>query len=117
MPLDVKPARRSVVLSGTLANVAVTFGIDFEDLMLFQSPNGDRFRGRTGPLFIPAELDGMILAVFGIDNRAQARVHFRRCRAERNAMPGPGDTDYLPPTVASLYDFRKERAGQDKLSP
>lgn len=102
---DVDFARRTIILSGTLANVAVAFGMDFDNLMVFQSPDGDRFRGRTGLLSIPIELDGLILAVFGIDNRSQARSRSRRRQIERHTAPAPGDTEYLPPAVASLYDF------------
>ncbi|MGA2741311.1 MAG: S53 family peptidase [Bryobacteraceae bacterium] len=102
---EVDFARRSVVLSGTLANVAEAFGIDFDDLMLYQSPDGDRFRGRTGALYVPEQLDGIILGVFGIDNRSQARARICRRRNERHGGAGPGDTQYIPGTVASLYDF------------
>ena len=101
---EVDFARRSVVLSGTLANIAFAFGVDFEDLMYFLTPDGERFRGRKDSLYIPAHLDGIILAVFGIDNRPQARSYLRR-HSEHHGAPGPGDTDYPPADVADLYDF------------
>ena len=73
--------------------------------MLYQSPDGDRFRGRTGALYVPEQLDGIVLGVFGIDNRSQAQASFCRRRSERHGRTGPGDTQYVPGVVASLYDF------------
>jgi kumamolisin len=62
-------ARRTVLLTGTVADMSRAFGTE---LRLYRS--GHRtFRGRTGPLWIPANLDGIIEGVFGFDQRPQAR--------------------------------------------
>ncbi len=62
---------------------------------------------------LPAELDGIVLAVLGLDNRPQARAHFRRApaataRAGAPAAPGgaaaapaAASTSYTPPQVAA----------------
>jgi len=57
-------------------------------------------RYREGPLFVPAPLDGIVLAVLGLDTRPQARPHFRA----RDAAAAPGDT-YPPNQVADIYQF------------
>ena len=54
---------------------------------------------RSGPLQIPAELAGVIVAVLGLDNRPQAVPHFRL------AAPAATQVSYTPPQVAGLYQF------------
>lgn len=96
---DVDLARRSIVLSGTVANMGEAFGTAFA---LFQSPDGI-YRGRVGELYVPAELGEIIAGVFGLDERPQARAHFRR----RNEV-GPkaaASTSYTPITVSKLYNY------------
>lgn len=89
-------------MAKTIATARVSY---FDDLAIFQSPDGGRFRGRLGPLYIPDYLDGVIVAVFGLDSRPQARKHSRRQGNDRHADPAAGDTSYAPGAVASLYDF------------
>ena len=61
-------------------------------------------RGRTGSLYIPAELSPVIEGVFGLDERPQAQTRFRRHIA--GAVPrAEGDTSYTPVEVARLYDY------------
>lgn len=103
--------RRAVVLSGTLANVTEAFGADFDSLVVFQTPDGDRYRGRRGALYIPAHLDGVIQGVFGIDNRPQVRTHLKRRNPSRHAAPQPGDTSYTPQAVAQLYQLPPNLTG------
>jgi kumamolisin len=109
-------ARRTVVVSGTVAQFSAAFSVR---LLQFQHPDGT-YRGRTGAIQLPAELDGVIEAVLGLDNRPQARPHFRirpktavrtsksrraaassRNKRTRSAAP----VSYTPITVASLYGF------------
>lgn len=96
--VEVDLARRSVVLAGTVANMNEAFGTQ---LQLFQSPSGI-FRGRTGELYLPSDLAGIITGVFGLDERPQARTRFRRLTVRPRAA---GDTSYAPNAVAKLYSF------------
>src|SRR5690349_772256 len=50
--VEVNLARRSIVLSGTVANMNEAFATE---LLLFQNPDG-LFRGRVGTLYIPSNL-------------------------------------------------------------
>jgi kumamolisin len=43
--------------------------------------------------------------VFGLDNRPQAKPHFRRRRERAGARAATSSTSYTPPQVATLYDF------------
>ena len=96
--------RRSSVLSGTVAQFNDAFAVEMQH---FSHPGGT-YRGRSGPLQIPAELDGIIEAVLGLDNRPQARAHFRikRPDAKRRARPAQaGAVSFTPVQLAALYDF------------
>jgi kumamolisin len=98
--VEVDLARRSIVLSGTVANMSEAFATQ---LQLFQSPDGI-FRGRVGMLYIPTNLQEIVVGVFGLDERPQAKTHFRRRTA--SILPkAAGDTSYTPIVVAKLYDY------------
>jgi kumamolisin len=94
-------ARRSVFLSGTAANFAAAFGTTIEQF----EHDGGTYRGRTGPLTVPAELADIVEGVFGIDDRPVAKPHFQR----RKNSPGPqahaAGGSFTPPELAKLYDF------------
>jgi len=97
-------ARRTLVLAGTVEHFNDAFGVE---LRHYSHPAGT-YRGRTGPVHIPAQLDGIIEAVLGLDNRPQARTHFRlqRAPAKRRSRPArAGATSFTPLQLASLYDF------------
>lgn len=105
---EVSLPRRSVQLAGTVASVNEAFGTR---LVTYLTPAG-MFRGRMGVLLLPQNLDGVVTGVFGLDERPQARAHFRR----QVVLPGKratGDTSYTPPALAKLYNFPKATgAGQ-----
>jgi kumamolisin len=97
--VEVDLGRRSVVLSGTIANMNEAFGTQ---LRLYRCPHGV-FRARTGALLVPSDIGSIVVGVFGLDTRPQAATRFRRLLAV-----GPraaGDTSYTPEAVAKLYDF------------
>jgi len=88
-------ARRSVVLSGTVAQFSAAFNVRLHQM----THAGGSYRGRTGAIEVPAELDGIIEAVLGLDGRPQAKTHFRVRPASSAAVA------YTPLEVASLYGF------------
>ncbi|HEX9356197.1 MAG TPA: S53 family peptidase [Streptosporangiaceae bacterium] len=122
---------RRVTVTGTIAALSATFGAT---LRLARSPDpvtGQdmvEHRYREGGLQIPAELNGIVLAVLGLDDRPQARAQFRRAPATGARATAPGSaapaptapapggpplaavpaaapTSYTPPQVAELYQF------------
>jgi len=99
--VETSAARRTVVLSGTVAAFNDAFQVR---LMQYEHPNGT-YRGRTGPVHIPAELDGIVEGVFGLDNRPQAKPHFRRRQPQPGAHAHTPGVSYTPVQVAALYDF------------
>src|SRR5258708_14091003 len=70
-------AKRSVVLTGTAENMQKAFGTS---LAHYDLPLG-RYRGRTGSIMLPAELQGVVTAVLGLDNLPIPKPHLRMPRA------------------------------------
>jgi kumamolisin len=100
----VYPVTRRIMVAGTLADLASAFGTT---LRLVSSPDpGGRgmvtHRYREGALYVPAALDGVVVAVLGLDTRPQARPHFRTRGTGAAASAG---TSYDPNQVADLYQF------------
>jgi kumamolisin len=95
--------QRSVWLSGTVADFNAAFGVTLQE---YAHPKGGTFRGRTGPVMIPADLDGVIQGVFGLDNRPQAHPHFRiRKPHHAKSNRSSNETQFTPLQIASLYNF------------
>lgn len=95
-------ARRTVILSGTVGQFTSAFGIQLHHM----SHGGGTYRGRTGGIYLPAEWDGVVDAILGLDNRPQARPHFRARRAPGNIFRrAVAPVSFSPPEVAALYGY------------
>ena len=94
-------ARRTVILTGTVAAMDQAFGVQLKE---YQHPSGN-YRGRTGAVHIPSELQDVIEGVFGLDNRPQAKPHFRRRRGPAGAHAQSPGVSYTPLQVATLYNY------------
>jgi kumamolisin len=87
--------RCTVQLSGSVTAIQKAFGVSFRT----QATDAGTFRVREGAISIPEELQGHVLAVLGLDNRPQARPHFRIVR------PHATNVSYTPVQVGTLYGF------------
>jgi kumamolisin len=95
-------ARRTVILSGTVAQLEKVFGVKLQQ---FEHAAGS-YRGRTGAVHLPAELDGVVEAVLGLDNRPQAAPHFRRRPLTGNVhWRAAATASFAPTELAALYGF------------
>jgi kumamolisin len=92
---------RTVILSGTAGDFCRAFQVTLDR---YDHPEG-AFRGRTGPVRVPASLKNIIKGVHGLDNRPQSRPH---CRVASRAS----NVSYTPPQVAKLYNFPNGMTGQ-----
>ncbi|HEY2049614.1 MAG TPA: S53 family peptidase [Caulobacteraceae bacterium] len=97
----VHPGRRTVKLSGTVAQFQTLFQTD---LRRYSDPRGE-FRGRVGALHLPDALSGIVRAVLGLDTRPQARPHFRLRKGGVLPRAAAQATSYSPEQVAALYGF------------
>ena len=98
-------ATRSVVLSGPISAMETAFEVK---LFRYAHVEGN-YRGRSGMLQIPAELNGIVIGVFGLDNR---RVISRRKRRPDVAVPTAAlslatatHRGFFPQDLAKLYGF------------
>ena len=97
-------ARRTVVLSGTVEQFSDAFSVQMQKF----THSGGTYRGRMGAIQLPVELDGIIEAVLGLDNRPQAKPHFRVRPTGNGKEKQAGATtsvSFSPTQVASLYGF------------
>ncbi len=97
-------ARRTVVLSGTVEQFNAAFSVQLQKI----TASGRTYRGRTGALQLPQELDGIVEAVMGLDNRPQADPHFRVRPAgsdDKKQADKANPVSFTPLQVASLYGF------------
>ncbi len=98
---SVDPASRRMRVAGTVEQLQTAFGTTLEDVESEHPGSGARVahRHRTGPLTVPAVLDGVVQAVLGLDDRPQARAHIVA------ADPKAVRTSYTPVEVGALYKF------------
>ncbi|GHF65799.1 kumamolisin [Deinococcus metalli] len=97
-------ARRTVILRGSVAQMQEAFGVT---LGLYEN-DGVTFRGRSGPVHVPADLAGIVEGVFGLDDRPQARPQFRLGSPVGQpgvAFPHAAGHGYTPVELAQAYQF------------
>jgi kumamolisin len=84
-------ARRLVQVSGTVAQFSRAFSVE---LAHYRSSR-EGYRGREGPIHLPAAVADVVEGVFGLDNRRMAR----------RMSNGGGPVPVTPPQVAQAYNF------------
>ncbi|MFZ1994235.1 MAG: S53 family peptidase [Solirubrobacteraceae bacterium] len=98
-------ARRAIRLRGSLQATADAFQATMEGR--FEAAEGmGEYRARSGPLTVPAALGNVVVGVFGIDDRPQARPHLRR-HAQAAAA-----SSFTPVQVAEAYAFPPGATGK-----
>ncbi len=98
---------RRLTIAGPASAMSAAFGAQLS-LVTSRAPGGRgtvTHRYREGELRIPAELDGIVLAVLGLDDRPQARSQ------ARVADRATAQTSYTPPQVADIYQFPADTDG------
>jgi kumamolisin len=102
-------ARRTVVLKGRIQDFSNAFGVH---LSHYQLPDGSVYRGRMGFISIPAELEPLLQAVFGLDNRPQARPMFHRAvKGNQVVRPRDSSTSFAPIQMGQLYNYPAQADG------
>jgi kumamolisin len=100
--LETHPARRTVLVSGTVEQFSRAFHValnDYEHKVTRSragTPTTETYRGRDGYVYVPADLAGIIVGIFGLDNR---RI------TKRNIGDPPGTAPIPVTEVTKLYDF------------
>ena len=109
------PSRRIVQLTGKYVDLQRAFGVD---LHLHTDEAGKIYSVREGDILLPESLSGKIDAVFGFDNRPQAKTHFRIAKgahiggdATGKIRPRVAGTSYTPVQVAQFYGLPPDSSG------
>ncbi|MGA2050786.1 MAG: S53 family peptidase [Terracidiphilus sp.] len=97
--------RRTVQLTGTASDMQKAFGVALEQKVV----DGVEYRVREGGIQLPEALVGSVVAVLGLDNRPQAKPHFRVRQVQAEAAAAPAS--YTPPQVAQAYQWPANASG------
>jgi Pro-kumamolisin, activation domain len=108
--VETHAARRTVVVRGTVAQMNAAFGVDLGRYEHEVRPHRrapahrETYRGREGVVHVPASLAGIVIGVFGLDNR---RI------SKRASADPPNTVTVTVPQVTKLYNFpTNSAAGQ-----
>ncbi len=96
--IEVDAGSRRVRVAGTISSLEQLFGTTLQQVESTDPTTGVMVahRHRTGSLSTPAALDGVVVAVLGLDDRPQARANL--VVASRTVS-----TSYTPPQLATIY--------------
>jgi kumamolisin len=101
--VSVNPAHRHVVLSGSVKALGEAFGVKLHD---YEHSQGN-YRGRVGPINLPAELIPAVEGVFGLDNRCMARPHivWPKKSSTKKKKTSQSASSFTAVQLAQLYNF------------
>jgi kumamolisin len=98
--ISVDPASRRMRISAPAERLTKFFGTQLDVRTVPVAGQGEvEVRHRSGPLHLPADLEPLVVAVLGLDNRPQARSRF--LIAQANAVT----TSYSPLDLARVYEM------------
>lgn len=98
------PASASMKAGGPADIVEDTFGIK----LLHYTHEGENYRGRRGNLHIPAELEGIITGVFGLDTRRMVKrrpLRNKHKSTELARRQAAARSWFFPAELATIYSF------------
>jgi len=116
--VDTHAARRTVIVSGTVQQMESFFATRlgrFEHQIVrgaTDQPTMETYRGLDGFIHIPEDLEGVIVGVFGLDNRTVTK----RNRSDGDDDDPPNTTSLTVPQVTSLYDFPDQSASGQTIA-
>jgi kumamolisin len=102
-----EPGAARMRLAGTVQDISNAFGVTLFD---YHQDKLGNFHGHTGPVSIPAELQGAITGVFGFNNHRHLRRHPATAKVSEinpTAAASASQAWFEPPQLATLYNFPK----------
>ncbi len=100
---EVNLAGRTVQLRGAIKDFEEAFHVH---LSHYRDAAGAVFRGRTGEVNVPRSLGGIILGVFGLDNRPHAVPKFQVATKDGLFIPhAAAPSSFFADTLSRLYGF------------
>ena len=106
--VDLSLARRSLILTGTVADMEAAFGVK---LSCSTDAKGKSYRVRDGHIYIPEKLKDIIEGIFGLDDRPAAHPMYRpggfvNANDDGDAAPAKAQLpSYTPNQLADIYGF------------
>jgi kumamolisin len=98
-------ATKRTEVEGTVGDISKAFKVQLDD---FEHPELGKYRGRSGKIYVPSKLFGVVEGVFGLDNRPVGKPRLRRSRSVAMTLQ-PGVNPYagcfFPTQVAKLYNY------------
>ena len=111
--LGADPASRRMFVAGPLGELASVFGTGLRLVSRTSASPDDSepvvHRYRTGGLSLPAELDGVVIAVLGLDDRPQVRPCVQWFAPYGTASAGDGSL--TAPDLVPVYQFPRGAEG------
>jgi kumamolisin len=99
---EVSLPRRTVKVSGTVADLNRAFGVTMEHYRHGESV----YRSRVGSVYVPSNLEEIVKGVLGLTNRPVAKPHSRRRDSgEGRIQARAQNVSYTPLQIAKMYDF------------
>jgi kumamolisin len=93
---------RTLTLTGKTGDFSKAFQVELSHY----EHSGGSYRGRTGAVSVPSELTDIIRSVHGLDNRPQAKPHFRIAKSSsRPGIAAAAAASYTAIQVAKAYSF------------
>ncbi len=108
--VETDAASRRLRVAGPVGLLCTIFGTEL-DMVSSVAPGHESttHRQRTGGLSVPAELDGVVTAVLGLDDRPSARAPFHLAPA------AAGNVSYTPLDLGRIYNFPEDTDGQGQV--
>jgi kumamolisin len=100
--------RRTVTLAGTSAAMEKAFNVELTE---YEHPDGS-YCGHSGLIQMPEDCAAFVTGVFGLDDRAVARPHFRYRSTNREFGTRNVNISYTPTQLGKLYGFPPGANGQ-----
>jgi len=104
---EVSKERRTVKLTGTAENMIRAFEVK----LARYEHQGNPYRARAGTIQLPEDLAPQVEAVLGLDDRPQAKAHFRVRPELASRTAAATGVSYSPRQVAQLYQFPSDVTG------
>ncbi|MDR3715140.1 MAG: S53 family peptidase [Puia sp.] len=105
----IEASKRTVTLRGTIAQMEKAFQVR---LSQYKDSTGCEFRGRQGEIRIPAELEGIVEGVFGLDTRPIATPKFKVLKGKKGKV-GKGAKDGGRDAKSGGRGVKDGKAGKD----
>jgi kumamolisin len=113
---EVNMAQRTVSLVGTVEAIDAAFGVNLCTYRHGDAKGGVVFRGHSGTVHIPGELDNIVLGVLGLSNPIvkKHRVQYNLIHPPKaiTLHPDAESPYFTPPEVAKIYNFPADITGK-----